>query len=383
MRKPGIVLTLLMVMGVVDADDGPSHSEFEEVAEGIQAGAIPFDSGRWDIDAEESRFENYLGEDAVRIKGGFVTVRDLAIQDAMVEFDMAVSSERGFAGVIFRVQDSENYEHFYLRPHLSGETDATQYTPVINGVSGWQLYSGEGFGSPVDFRYDGWMHVKIVYAGDRAEVFVDSDEPVLKIGRLKRVAASGGVGLGAADFSPAYFSNFSVSPLPKEYRFSPIDRTAPAPDADVVTAWQVSAGMPAEAVHAFLAGERKWYPLLAEDAGVANLARAPGIGPGRDTVVARLVIDSAVDQRKGLSFGYSDAVTVYFNGVATYSGTNRYQSRDYRYLGTIGLFDRIFLPLQKGKNEVLFSVTEDFGGWGIMARLDDMNGVTLHEFRSE
>jgi len=44
-------------------------------------------------------------------------------------------------------------------------------------------------------------------------------------------------------------------------------------------------------------------------------------------------------------------------------------------LGTIGLFDRVFLPLHRGENEVLFSVTEDFGGWGIMARFDDMNGI--------
>lgn len=345
----------------------------------IRAEPIPFDSGRWSIDAEESAFVNYLGKQAVRIKGGNATVRDFALRNAIMEFDMAVSSERGFSGAVFRVQDAENYEHFYIRPHLSGETDATQYTPVINGVSGWQLYSGEGFGAAVDFRFDEWMHVKIAYSGDRAEVFIDSDEPVLRIDGLKRAAASGSVGLNAANFSPAFFADFSVAPLPDDYAFAPVSREVPVPDPNIVRAWQVSEGMPADSVDAFLAGKREWQSLSAEENGVVNLARAPGVGPGKNTVVARLLIDSEYQQQKGLSFGYSDEVTVFMNGVAIYSGTNRYQSRDYRYLGTIGLFDRVFLPLKKGENEVLLSVREDFGGWGIMARFDDRNGIGLLE----
>jgi len=63
---------------------------------------------------------------------------------------------------------------------------------------------------------------------------------------------------------------------------------------------------------------------------------------------------------------------VYLNGTLIYSGENMYQSRDYRYLGTIGLFDNIVLPLQPGDNELWFAVTESFGGWGIKARINDL-----------
>jgi hypothetical protein len=101
------------------------------------------------------------------------------------------------------------------------------------------------------------------------------------------------------------------------------------------------------------------------------------VGPGNNTVVARLLVASSTRQLKGLSFGYSDSVTVYVNGVPLYSGTNRYESRDYRYLGTIGLFDRVFLPLKEGENEILFSVSEAFGGWGVLARFDDLKGIEL------
>ena len=52
-------------------------------------------------------------------------------------------------------------------------------------------------------------------------------------------------------------------------------------------------------------------------------------------------------------------------------------SRDYRYLGTIGYFDEVFLPLEPGKNELWFAVGENFGGWGLEARLDGADGVTI------
>jgi hypothetical protein len=48
-------------------------------------------------------------------------------------------------------------------------------------------------------------------------------------------------------------------------------------------------------------------------------------------------------------------------------------SRDYRYLGTIGLFDSVTLPLKAGENEIWIAVSEAFGGWGIMDRIVDLN----------
>ena len=58
---------------------------------------------------------------------------------------------------------------------------------------------------------------------------------------------------------------------------------------------------------------------------------------------------------------------------------NYYTSRDYRYLGTIGLFDEIYLDLHKGDNSILFAVTENFGGWGIIASMEDWQGLKLSD----
>ena len=89
------------------------------------------------------------------------------------------------------------------------------------------------------------------------------------------------------------------------------------------------------------------------------------------------MIESGKDQVKALSFGFSDYVIVYLNDKALYMGQDAFLSRDYRYLGTIGFFDQPFLPLKKGTNELWFVIAEDFGGWGMKAKLEDMVDVKL------
>jgi len=64
-------------------------------------------------------------------------------------------------GAIWRMQDEDNYEEFYIRPHLSGMPDANQYNPVYNGVAGWQLYFGKEYSAPVIYHNNTWTHVKI------------------------------------------------------------------------------------------------------------------------------------------------------------------------------------------------------------------------------
>jgi hypothetical protein len=62
-----------------------------------------------------------------------------------------------------------------------------------------------------------------------------------------------------------------------------------------------------------------------------------------------------------------------------YGGNNLYQSRDYRFLGTIGYFDELYLPLKKGRNELWMAISESFGGWGVKARFDNMEDISIRE----
>jgi hypothetical protein len=58
-------------------------------------------------------------------------------------------------------------------------------------------------------------------------------------------------------------------------------------------------------------------------------------------------------------------------------GSDAFASRDYRFLGTIGLYDELFLPLEVGDNEVWLAVSEGFGGWGVTLQALEAEGVTV------
>ncbi len=92
----------------------------------------------------------------------------------------------------------------------------------------------------------------------------------------------------------------------------------------------------------------------------------------------RATIHSASEQRKKLNFGASDRVSVFLNGEVLFTGDNTYRSRSLRYLGVMTIDnDALFLPLQQGENELIFAVSEAFGGWGVTARLNDLAGIEL------
>jgi hypothetical protein len=125
-----------------------------------------------------------------------------------------------------------------------------------------------------------------------------------------------------------------------------------------------------------LAG-RTWTRLEAEPSGLVNLAIANGIRDGRNTVWARTTIRSADARPVAMHLGFSDRVVLYLNGTALFRADDTYRSRDYRFLGSIGWYDTVYLPLREGANDLVVAVSESFGGWGIKARFDDLEGLRL------
>ena len=337
------------------------------------AGAVPFDSDRWTFDAEDAEVEEFLGRRSLRLKGGLAWVDGEPFVDGEVEFDIAFERQRGYHGAVWRLQDAGNYEHFYLRPHQSGNPDANQYTPVFHGSSGWQLYHGPAYGTPLDYRFGAWQHVKIVFAGSRAEVYVDSGEPVLFVPELKREARSGKVGLSAGGPFAVHFSNFSYRPV--EGAILKGGPPPPEPVPGLVRRWQVSSVFDGSRLADVtelegFGSDLTWTPLDAESTGITNLARLAPMTREARTVFARVTLLAVRAETRKVRFGYSDEVQVYLNGRLLYGGQRRYRSRDYRYLGTIGLFDELYLPLEEGENDLRFAVSEAFGGWGIVAAIE-------------
>ncbi len=346
--------------------------------------SIPFDSDRWTIEATQASVEQYMGRQSLFMKGGFAFLNDVEFTDGVLEFDVAFGPERGFVGAVWRMIDFENHEEFYLRPHQSGNPDANQYSPVFNRLSAWQLYHGEGFSAPVTYAFNEWIPVKIVVSGKRAEIYIqDLEQAVLHVPDLKQDAVAGKVGLRVKNFAPARFSNF---------RYTATEASSlPASQSDVtegtiagtIDSWKVSNTFAevdlsnminlAEADKLDLT----WDNLVCEDSGLANISRLRRLDRSANCVFMRTTITAENAQTKRLDFGYSDRAKVYLNGQLVYDGTNTYRSRDYRYLGTIGYFDALYLQLEAGQNELRIAVAESFGGWGVQARFDDMAGISV------
>lgn len=346
---------------------------------------IPFTESNWQTtlaeNQGESRLETIAGQQAIFLRNGRLDLKDVEFATGIIEFDILTRGERGFGGLRWHVQAAgQNFEEFYIRPHMSGNPDANQYTPVFNGLSAWQIYFGPNYSAPVSYTMGEWMHVKLVVAEDQAEVYIDSEEPVLVIDDLRGDFGKGGLSL-YANLTALHFANFSYQKLEQaELAGTPQERKA-LPE-HLVTQFAVSDTVPESLVADATVLPRgklgdSWTPIGVENNGVANLARAAVFSREANTVFVRVNVRSERDQVKKLSFGYSDRVRVFLDDQPLYAGNNTYRTRDYRYLGTVGLFDQLYLPLKAGNNELYFAVSESFGGWGIMAAFEDMAGIEI------
>jgi len=346
--------------------------------------SVPFDSDKWDIQAKESKVEEYLGEKSLFLQDGFAIIKDSDFTDGIIEYDVAFPRQRGFIGSIWRWQNPKNYEEFYMRPHQSGNPDANQYSPVFNGLDAWQLYYGEGYGAPVRYAFDEWMHIKIMVSGKNAEIYIrDMDKPALIVRDMKREIRSGKLGL-KGDLAPAHFANFSYVRMENPPLRGKISATGDTP-AGTIMSWQVSDSFDEKSLSGKLVlteDDKKklsWKKLTCESTGMANLSKVQASEKDKNCVFARTSIISDKDQIKSLQFGFSDRIKVYFNDELIYSGNDTYGSRDYRFLGTMGFFDTLYLHLKKGENKLWVAVAESFGGWGIQAAFTDAKGISIKE----
>jgi len=340
---------------------------------------VPLTLDAWDTMAVRPVLETYKGKECFLLSSGAIIVKNTELRDGTIEADISFPQQRNFPGFAVRMQDLKNAELFYVRPHQSGNPDATQYTPVFNGQAGWQLYYGEGYGGAFPFKFNEWHHIKIDLHGLQAEFYID-DTPVIRVKELLAGWRTGKIAV-IAESAPLRVANV-------QYTIKQGSKPTPMPVPDngtggLVTKWQVS-----EVVNRRLFEKQyqltqdiksklTWTTQESEPSGTVNLARFGVWTDTTNAMVAKMIIESASDQVKELSFGFSDFVTVYLNDRALYYGADNFQSRDYRFLGTIGYFDKLFLPLKKGTNELWFVVSENFGGWGLKAKFDSMDNISL------
>jgi hypothetical protein len=352
--------------------------------------AVPADSPRWDLQGQ-AKVAEYQGRKCLLIDGGAAVLKDLEMRDGVIDVDVATPAVRGFFGFDIRI-DGANYEEIYLRQHKSGLPDAIQYTPVLNTGRNWQIYNGPGFTGAVDIPKDVWFHLRLEVTGAQAKLYVkDMGKPALVMDDLKSGVQKGQLALYTLT-GETYFSNFEVRTTPDD----PWQRHLPAMQPNILTKWSISPSYDAlqrNLGRPLSAAESKgihWQDVEAEPPGFLVLYRYreaphPRVTfqgdfskrlepqPGMKVLYARTNIDSDREQVKKLEIGYSDDVSVFLNGKILYRGRSAQGFRDPGFLGIVNPEnDAVYLPLKKGRNELMLAVSELGGGWGFICRLTDL-----------
>ncbi|HTP98931.1 MAG TPA: hypothetical protein VMN56_06365 [Casimicrobiaceae bacterium] len=352
------------------------------------------DSSRWDFQGR-AEVAQYQGRKTIFLDGGAAAVKDFLMRDGVIDVDVVTPAARGFFGIQFRVaDDGANGEWVYLRQHKSGLPDAMQYTPVLGSGLNWQIYNGPGFTGELDLPRDEWFHMRLEVTGAQAKLYVkDMSKPALVMGDLKSGVQNGEVALAALT-GAVYFANFEVRTTPD----APWQRQPPPMPAGTIVKWSISPAFDALKRNLERAPTRaeqeamRWQDVEAEPPGFVVLYRyreAPhprvtfandwskrlDPQPGMQVLYAKTAVDSDRDQVKKLEIGYSDDVSVFLNGQILYRGRSAQNFRDPGFLGIVNAEnDAVYLPLKKGRNELMLAVSELGGGWGFICRLADVDG---------
>jgi hypothetical protein len=388
-RRQALCLLVSVPLAAWFASARGRLSEPAAVSQTTQTLSVPADSPRWELEGQ-ARAAEYQGRQSLFLDGGAATLKDFEMRDGVIDVDVATPASRGFFGIQFRIAGNDA-EWVYLRQHKSGQPDAMQYTPVLNTGLNWQIYNGPGFTGAVDIPKDVWFHLRLEVLGAQAKLYVkDMDRPALVMNDLKSGVQRGQVALAVLT-GATYFSNIEI----RTTADAPWERHPPPMPPGTLTKWSLSpsydalARNPERPLPPAESAVIRWQDVEAEPPGFVVVYRYreaphPRVTfandfskrlepqPGMKVAYARTSIDADRDQLKKLYVGYSDEISVFLNGKILFRGRSAQNFRDPAFLGIVNPEnDAVYLPLKKGRNELMLAVGELGGGWGFICRLAD------------
>jgi hypothetical protein len=349
---------------------------------------IRMTADRWDV-KDNVKFETADGYPlgVMTVSKGVAVLKDFTFRNGTIEFDVIPRGPMG-AGIGFRRRDDDTYEDFYLRPRPKCDeaVDCIQYAPQTHGVLLWDVFPQYQVPAPVQETTPN--HIKMVISGKRMNIFVNPPAnggmiaPTLSVGRLEGDALEGGILMQG----PGTFANLTVAPDVIEGLSPEPLKDASDGDRQLLRTWLVSP--PAELTDGKEPAYAEmpstgWTPLSAERAGLVDLSRGYGLvgkRKAKDIAWLKATIDSDKSQTKHVSFGWTREAWVFVNGKQVFADKNLYQPPTARKTpdGRLSLENGGFdLPLKKGKNEIAIALANNFYGWGIKLRLDDLKGVKI------
>ena len=346
---------------------------------------IPMKASQWEFQAGKVEFITHKGVPAMKMleNSGYTIPKDVLFENGTIEFDLELIAG-SFVGMSFRRQSGDESEYFYLRPYRAGNPmgeDAAQYAPIIKGVNLWDmLYEYQG---PADIKKTGWNHIKLVVSGRQLLVYVNNmDQPTLAIPELLGNIQQGGLSFNGN----IILANIEIKPNEVEGLAAMADPDPTRHDLRYLRKWQVTKPVlfpfGKDIINEDLPNETtKWEPITAERLGLVNLTRVYGKAENnkRRLVWLKTTITAEQDQRVRLDLGFSDEVWVIINQGLLHIDKNYYNSPIMKApKGRCSVENTNFeIPLRKGENELLIGVANSFFGWGIIARLAKLDGLTF------
>lgn len=346
------------------------------------------DNPLWKLSGKQVAVENFAGRKAIKIHLGKALLDGVTFGDGLIEFDMYLSGERAFAYLYFRGQSQQNFEEIYFRSHKSAAPDALQYSPVFQSRSAWQLYHGEFGTAAATLPAKQWIPVKLELKGPGMRVWVgESTQPTMVINQLGgsheggHLAFRGFVpGTSAAPYA-AYFSNLRITPAEKSQILSGTKQALPLGQ---LTKWRVSPAFDSVRGPIFdwpedLPEENQWQTPIMQQNGAFEFLRSRPIPNGSRhwSVVAQTTLKSQRAQICALHLGFSDELSLSLNGQPLSYHDESYRFDKPRRQGLMHPEQVvIYLALKKGDNLLQATVSDGFGGWGLIARLEECDGVS-------
>lgn len=317
----------------------------------------------------------------IEVQDGVVWTELEPFRDGVVEADVFLQPGRGFTGLLFRAPDAENGELFYFRHHQRGLPDAWQYHPRYNGHQAYQIYQGQGFAGSFDTPIGRWSRVRFEVSNSAARILVDGQEAAI-MHDLQMEPVAGKFGFWALG-GERLIRNVSYKPLQAGEAAFLAARAGEGPESPalpgtVIDGWKVTAPLTFEAATSLIDEHVEDLQRMSPvHRGIVDLNQVGSISGDANSVLARVEIESPAAQTVYLDLAFSDDASVHLNGDHLFSGSDRFRSRDYRFLGTMGFYDRVPLRLNAGLNRLDIIVSEAEGGWGIGGLIEGGEGLVI------
>ncbi len=372
--------TIAFKVQFISAKASPSSSTLGTFTSEIK---VPMNPENWTFKAEKVEFVDYKGVKAMKMlpQSGPVSARSIDFKDGTIEFDLEPLAGF-FHSIYFHRQSEKEQEIFYLRARLNdpNANDAVQYAPYFDGVNMWDMYPN--YQGPALIKDKAWNHIKLVISGLRLRVFVnDMSYPVLDIPKLEGRTQNGTI----AFEGEAMIANLVLKHNQTEGLSAAEAPDLTAHDAHYLRKWLVSppVSLPiGSELHLRNLPKDSIFTakIDAERQGLVNLTRKFGASKERRVIWLKAKINAKTAQRNALQLGFSDEVWVFLNRQMAYVDKNLYRDTNVRKTpdGRISILNAT-LPLQfkEGENELLIGIANDFYGWGIIARLESLEGLEL------